>query len=477
MSASPPVGRDPEVIQIKSREGVMYGRMDFDTFEKCPWSSSAPPPELLSGATVLLLIRYPEKGSKHPTFENALRDSCLNFPPEAFTTRTSADHLIDRGASALHDQLFIASWPILHSIKEESLSILKNVYKKSSESSQKDKRRFEWDYLNSILDADKSRDTYHFITVTSCTFYYHTSRTGVNIGMALARITFICVFLFNDEFRAPYTKLYGSQSSNRGLVQEIWQTRSRILDLVDRDNKVLAMTGLIQFLGQVAMSDVYTVICQLNVALERLVRHVLSKSPSEGAGQTVDLSIEGDNQVSDISNQLTELSTNCFHLEHFLSYTQSKLRLSDDASMKENLHYVRETVAATKQRIDGFTQTLMSTMSIIESQKAIQEAENIGKLTQLAFFFIPVTFVASIFGMSIVVCGIKTERYTADELQEFEDRLTSWIWIAASFSCLCITYGLLYRARIPWDASPVSARLKNFWDHFWEPRKVRNSAG
>ena len=46
---------------------------------------------------------------------------------------------------------------------------------------------------------------------------------------------------------------------------------------------------------------------------------------------------------------------------------------------------------------------LMATMSIIESEKAINEAEEVTKLTHLAFIFIPLTYVASIFGMNLAV--------------------------------------------------------------------------
>lgn len=56
-----------------------------------------------------------------------------------------------------------------------------------------------------------------------------------------------------------------------------------------------------------------------------------------------------------------------------------------------------------QKRVESSFQLLMSTMSIVESHKAIKEAETVSKLTSLAFFFIPLTFVASIFGMNIVV--------------------------------------------------------------------------
>jgi len=42
-------------------------------------------------------------------------------------------------------------------------------------------------------------------------------------------------------------------------------------------------------------------------------------------------------------------------------------------------------------------------MSIVESKRAILQTETVSKLTQLAFFFIPLTLVATVFGMNINV--------------------------------------------------------------------------
>jgi CorA-like Mg2+ transporter protein len=54
-------------------------------------------------------------------------------------------------------------------------------------------------------------------------------------------------------------------------------------------------------------------------------------------------------------------------------------------------------------RLTSTFNSVMSTISIVESQKAILEAEAVSKLTALAFFFIPLGFVASLFGMNLVV--------------------------------------------------------------------------
>ncbi|KAH0559275.1 hypothetical protein GP486_004213 [Trichoglossum hirsutum] len=64
---------------------------------------------------------------------------------------------------------------------------------------------------------------------------------------------------------------------------------------------------------------------------------------------------------------------------------------------------LNKEVQAVRTRAESTFQALMSTMSIVESQKAIVQQETVSKLTSLAFFFIPLTLSASVFGMNIVV--------------------------------------------------------------------------
>jgi Mg2+ and Co2+ transporter CorA len=53
------------------------------------------------------------------------------------------------------------------------------------------------------------------------------------------------------------------------------------------------------------------------------------------------------------------------------------------------------------QRTKSSYTSLMANMSIVESKRGIAEAESVTKLTELAFFFIPLTFSASIFSMQV----------------------------------------------------------------------------
>lgn len=72
----------------------------------------------------------------------------------------------------------------------------------------------------------------------------------------------------------------------------------------------------------------------------------------------------------------------------------------DLADLLEDMKFKNTAVT---QHCESTFNALMITMSLVESERAITEAEEVTKLTQLAFFFIPLTFVAGIFGMNLGV--------------------------------------------------------------------------
>lgn len=71
---------------------------------------------------------------------------------------------------------------------------------------------------------------------------------------------------------------------------------------------------------------------------------------------------------------------------------------------KETLTHVE----GLKERTERTFGALMSSMAIVESQRAISQAESISRLTELAFFFIPLGFATSTFGMQLQVSTPKT---------------------------------------------------------------------
>ena len=82
-------------------------------------------------------------------------------------------------------------------------------------------------------------------------------------------------------------------------------------------------------------------------------------------------------------------------------------------------------------------QALQNNASIIESKKGIVQAEEVTKLTQLAFFFVPLSYLASLFGMN---------------MKEFNTgRVSLWVWALASMCALVFSAVLLqhgWRSRL-----------------------------
>ena len=89
---------------------------------------------------------------------------------------------------------------------------------------------------------------------------------------------------------------------------------------------------------------------------------------------------------------------------------------------------------------------LMSSMSIDESKKAISQAERVGKLTLLAFGFVPLSFTTSFFGMNV---------------REFENKTTSiWWWVVLSVPVFGFAIAFFW-----WDLGrPFGAMLRRLKD-------------
>ncbi|KAK4170801.1 hypothetical protein QBC36DRAFT_341270 [Triangularia setosa] len=77
-----------------------------------------------------------------------------------------------------------------------------------------------------------------------------------------------------------------------------------------------------------------------------------------------------------------------------------------DQTISWRLKQVDAELEVIRSRVETAFQALMSTLSILESQRAIAQAESISKLTQLAFFFIPLSFIATVFGMKVTVSSV-----------------------------------------------------------------------
>lgn len=103
----------------------------------------------------------------------------------------------------------------------------------------------------------------------------------------------------------------------------------------------------------------------------------------------------------------TELHTLNESLQKFACFV---LRLEDSISYlsdtepfaaKSHVNNSLSEISALRIGITESYKSLMVSTSIVESKRGISEAESVTRLTELAFFFIPLAFSASIFGMQV----------------------------------------------------------------------------
>lgn len=81
-----------------------------------------------------------------------------------------------------------------------------------------------------------------------------------------------------------------------------------------------------------------------------------------------------------------------------------KARIKLESIERDFKHLLDRSEALHNRATEAIT-VLMSTMSISESRKAIQQTERVSKLTFLAFVFVPLSFTTSFFGMNVKQLG------------------------------------------------------------------------
>lgn len=77
--------------------------------------------------------------------------------------------------------------------------------------------------------------------------------------------------------------------------------------------------------------------------------------------------------------------------------------------------------------LDRTSSSLLSEMQIVDSRRSIAEAESVSKLTELAFVFIPLSFVASLFSMQI---------------HELQDGTSAYVFVLVAIGFVVIAYAV-----------------------------------
>ncbi|CAI6333448.1 unnamed protein product [Periconia digitata] len=116
----------------------------------------------------------------------------------------------------------------------------------------------------------------------------------------------------------------------------------------------------------------------------------------------------------------------------------------------------RQTLRSCMDLIDRSSGSLLSEMQIVDSQRSIAEAESVSKLTELAFVFIPLSFVASLFSMQVHELGDGVPLY-------------QFVLVAIGFVVVA------YAVRLSIRSSHLIEYKKNIFDQIREDTDIRNN--
>jgi len=121
------------------------------------------------------------------------------------------------------------------------------------------------------------------------------------------------------------------------------------------------------------------------------------------------------------------------------------------------LGVVSQDIANAERKLGNAYTDLRADMQFAESRRSITETKTVTRLTELAFVFVPLSFCASLFSMSI---------------DELEDGVPVWIFIVTALA----TIALAYAVRLFVGSELLISSTRRSLERFWSRTGVRRGA-
>ena len=164
----------------------------------------------------------------------------------------------------------------------------------------------------------------------------------------------------------------------------------------DRQHNGPSHGGPLGSLFAIAQRDTLNVLHLMDSALKEIGEHILDDTLIQ---QRV---IHWRHLLERFDTELLQLEDS---LRQFAKFIETlKLPNTNDGANPGTAHLLEDCItkmSTVGRRTKKSYTSLMANMSIVESKRGIAEAESVTKLTELAFFFIPLTFSASVFSMQV----------------------------------------------------------------------------
>lgn len=96
---------------------------------------------------------------------------------------------------------------------------------------------------------------------------------------------------------------------------------------------------------------------------------------------------------------IDDIDVGCCNLGHYGNYRSSSTPEGPITALRPDFRLVLSYMEEHQQRIDRLTSVVAAVISIRDSRRGLADNRNLARLTWLATFFIPLSFVASLFSM------------------------------------------------------------------------------
>lgn len=228
-----------------------------------------------------------------------------------------------------------------------------------------------------------------------------------------------------DSIMSPeYIKLMAdincTKSTAEGLSEYLSLEKSQQQPETLAQNPLECLFAIIQF-------DISNVLHLMDLALNEFRHHMLDDIVLQ---QRL---IQWRHLLNTFLTKIDWLEASLQHFTNFLKCTQHSL--PNSVSVEARIKQCFTDISLLKQRTERTNKALMANMSIIESERAIAEAESVTKLSELAFLFIPLAFSATLFSMQV------------KELTERSVPLWAFFILAASLTTCSYLLRLILRSQ------------------------------
>ncbi|KAI4222630.1 MAG: hypothetical protein LQ349_007597 [Xanthoria aureola] len=155
------------------------------------------------------------------------------------------------------------------------------------------------------------------------------------------------------------------------------------------------LEGLIQFI----VHDTFKILQLIDLALTRMNLQMLDDMRVQEHIDDWRRELHRlDTELRTMESSIPEFADSVLETQRCDSYTTAA---KGSRAIHELLGRFKKQVTQVQRQTESTHRSLMAALSLIENKRGISEAESVTKLTELAFFFIPLTFAATLFSMQV----------------------------------------------------------------------------